>query len=205
MKSISVYLNVVLLIAVAVLYFLHFTGTSKKMEKTEDMPVREVNLAAGEANIAFVDIERLLLESLISIEMNESFDKRYRDAEAQFDLQVEQFNKEADEFRKKEEGNLFLSARSRENQRNELAIRQQQLQEQRIEYQNKILEEQQQLNEQLSDSILSYLNVYNKVQGFQYIFSKTEGGSLLIGSPELDITTDIISGLNNRYSVNKSE
>lgn len=49
---------------------------------------------------------------------------------------------------------------------------------------------------QLLDSLENFLNDYAKSKGFELILVKTPGTHL---APELDITDDIISGLNARY------
>lgn len=69
--------------------------------------------------------------------------------------------------------------------------------------QNAIAQREQQIAEQaatqqkqLLDSLENFLNDYAKSKGFDVILIKTPGTHL---APELDITDDIISGLNARY------
>ena len=54
---------------------------------------------------------------------------------------------------------------------------------------------QQQL--QLNDSIENYIKEYNKTKGYDAILFKAAG---VYFNPALDITNDIISGLNARYN-----
>jgi outer membrane protein len=44
------------------------------------------------------------------------------------------------------------------------------------------------------------LAIYNKDKGFHLILSSTFGGPLLYGHPALDITQEVLKGLNQKYS-----
>ena len=63
----------------------------------------------------------------------------------------------------------------------------------------KLAAEQQQMNAQLFDSISSFITEYNTPEKYQVILGHSIGGSMLYGSDQLDITSNIVSGLNNRY------
>ncbi|MDE6795438.1 MAG: OmpH family outer membrane protein, partial [Muribaculaceae bacterium] len=49
----------------------------------------------------------------------------------------------------------------------------------------------------VNDSILNYVKEYNSKKGYDAIFQK---GATLYINPELDITADIVEGLNARYN-----
>ena len=52
---------------------------------------------------------------------------------------------------------------------------------------------------QLRDSINSFLKEYNKTKGYSLIISNTGADNLLYADPSLNITKEIIEGLNKRY------
>lgn len=200
MKNISIVLNVVLLVAVAVLYYLHFSNADVDSKKDEPNPIRQTSLEPGGLNIAFVDLEKLLTDYKLSTELNTNFSKSQEEAQNHLEQQVSSYEKEAKAYQEKLNRGSFLNQQSAENQQKALLDRQQELKMLQMELENKLLEDQQALNIQLYDSVMNYLNMYNKNLNFQYIFSKMDGGNLLIGDPRFDITSDVVTGLNQRYS-----
>lgn len=82
----------------------------------------------------------------------------------------------------------------------QLAMKVQQLQaegeEQLARLEARILQE-------ISDELKSYLEEYNKTAGFDYIFSVQNGGQIWVGNEQLDITDDLVNGLNARYRAGK--
>lgn len=58
------------------------------------------------------------------------------------------------------------------------------------------------ITNEINDSIRSFLNDYVAQHGYDYILPKS-GNSLLYANPELDVTEDVINGLNKRYAANK--
>jgi len=56
----------------------------------------------------------------------------------------------------------------------------------------------------ISEDIVTYLEEYNSEAGFDYIFSVEPGGQVWVGNPGLDITNDIVDGLNRRHRERKT-
>ncbi|MCS6916130.1 MAG: OmpH family outer membrane protein [Chitinophagales bacterium] len=53
-------------------------------------------------------------------------------------------------------------------------------------------------NRQLEDSLSSFLAYLNADKQFRYVLSYTRGGTILYSDPELEITDQVIAGMNNR-------
>lgn len=51
----------------------------------------------------------------------------------------------------------------------------------------------------ISDEIMEFLKVYNESAGFDYIFSVQSGGQIWVGNPDLNISDEVIGGLNKRH------
>lgn len=56
----------------------------------------------------------------------------------------------------------------------------------------------------ISGEIMDFLAEYNKTAGFDYILSVQSGGQIWVGNKDLDVTQDVINGLNQRHRANKS-
>lgn len=56
---------------------------------------------------------------------------------------------------------------------------------------------------EISKELDDYLQEYNKTAGFDYILSIQSGGQVWVGNKGLDITNEIVNGLNARYRARK--
>lgn len=58
---------------------------------------------------------------------------------------------------------------------------------------------------EITKELKDYLESYNTKAGFDYIFSVQNGGQVWVGNKGLDISDDIINGLNERYLAAKGK
>ncbi len=86
----------------------------------------------------------------------------------------------------------------------ELEDLQTRIQDMRMSSQDRIDELQIKMLSDISMEIEGYLEEYNKGAGFDYIFSIQSGGQIWVGNEGLDITADILNGLNARHSAKKA-
>lgn len=56
---------------------------------------------------------------------------------------------------------------------------------------------------EITKELRDFMEQYNKTAGFDYIFSVQNGGQVWVGNEGLDISDDLISGLNERYRASK--
>jgi len=57
--------------------------------------------------------------------------------------------------------------------------------------------------QEISSELKNFLQEYNKAANFDYIFSIQDEGQIWVGNKGLDITADIVNGLNARYRAKK--
>ena len=171
MKNLSIGLNVLLLIAVIVLYILHFSGNSKSTSNQSGTVT--VN---ADAKIVYINMDTLL--------------NNYK---------VKNFDREAAEFRNKVENGGFMTRERAEQAQMDLMIKQQNLQKLQQEMTENAQREQMEINRKLYDAITNFLTEYNKAKGFQLILSTTLGGNVLFAQEGFDITNDVVNQLNEQY------
>jgi outer membrane protein len=70
---------------------------------------------------------------------------------------------------------------------------------------NKLNEESIVAQRQVLDYINQYLAEYNVGHGYQYILAKQFPGPILYGDSTLDITDEVIAGLNAKYNTTKKK
>ena len=180
MKNLSIGLNVLLLIAVIVLYILHFSGNSKSTSNQGGAVT--VN---ADAKIVYINMDTLLNNYTQSRELNEAFLKK--------------LDREAAEFRNKVENGGFMTRERAEQAQMDLMIKQQNLQKLQQEMTENAQREQMEINRKLYDAITNFLTEYNKAKGFQLILSTTLGGNVLFAQEGFDITNDVVNQLNEQY------
>ena len=190
MKNLSIGLNVLLLIAVIVLYILHFSGNSKSTSNQSGTVT--VN---ADAKIVYINMDTLLNNYTQSRELNEAFLKKLEANRTELNIKVKNFDREAAEFRNKVENGGFMTRERAEQAQMDLMIKQQNLQEMTENAQR----EQMEINRKLYDAITNFLTEYNKAKGFQLILSTTLGGNVLFAQEGFDITNDVVNQLNEQY------
>ena len=194
MKNLSIGLNVLLLIAVIVLYILHFSGNSKSTSNQGGTVT--VN---ADAKIVYINMDTLLNNYTQSRELNEAFLKKLEANRTELNIKVKNFDREAAEFRNKVENGAFMTRERAEQAQMDLMIKQQNLQKLQQEMTENAQREQMEINRKLYDAITNFLTEYNKAKGFQLILSTTLGGNVLFAQEGFDITNDVVNQLNEQY------
>ncbi len=96
--------------------------------------------------------------------------------------------------------NRMITQTSAQKKQEKLALEQQKLQQDQQIYQQDMMEKSQKLTLQILDSIKNYLRIYNEDHHYDMILtSDTLESNILLSDKSMDITPDIIKGLNKRY------
>ena len=197
MKNTSLILNVVLFVGLGVLYFLHFnSNNNSKAETTSDIIE---NATTSDVNIAFVNIDTILLKYTLAVELNDLLTKKQANMKSKLEKNARDFEKDAQIFQDKLQRGIFLTQQRAEEAQQQLLMRQQEIQKLEYDYTTQLSMEQQKMNSQLFDSVSNYIKVFNTPESFQVILGQSLTSNILYGSKQLDITNEILNGLNNRY------
>jgi outer membrane protein len=206
-KNLSVILNIVLAIAVAVLYYLHFASAPKidvpeisdqNQEATEENNELESRLSAS--SIYFVNTDSLWNSfDLVKKSQDELKIEKMR-LEGQFKTKVEAFEKEYMDLQNRATKGL-ITAEEAQRKENELMNKQQQLMELKDDLSIKLMDKEQGMNDKINKAIQDYLNKYQKEnEKVDFVLTYTSlGGGVLYGRENLDITKEIIEGLNKAH------
>ena len=197
MKNISIALNIVLTIAVGVLFFLHFSSSPKcsGQETTEGISV-------GEKNIAYIDIDSLINKYDLFYDLQSKLVESQKKSESELNSKSQAFEKEATDFQNKVQKGLITRAQAEEMQKT-LMAKEQNLYALRDQLRIKLQEEEQVMMRQLRNSIDEFLVEYNKNGQYSYILSYTFGGPVLLANKNLNITNSVIEGINKSYQKTK--
>ena len=87
----------------------------------------------------------------------------------------------------------------------------QKLQQQELEFNNYAAQKQQEIQEeqlvmmnQLGDAIQTFLNKYNEEKQYAMIITNSGGAPVITADPALDITDEVLAGLNEDYIKTKN-
>ncbi len=194
MKGTSLIVSVVLFAAVAVLYVLHFTGGKKTAG--ESVPVRNVD-ADGSLNIAYVKADSVILNYDLAQELHDDFTKKQEAYNTEYGTKRQTFEKEAAAFQEKLQRGGFLTEQRAVQERDRLVGKEQEIMKLDQDLSSKLAELQTTNNKRILDSLMNYLEVYNKANKYDYILNAS---GVLIGDEGDNLTADVLKALNERYT-----
>ncbi|MCB9187624.1 MAG: OmpH family outer membrane protein [Flavobacteriales bacterium] len=223
MKNLSLVLNGILAIAVAVLYYFQFAAPKPEVRKNT-VDAAAVDSVSSKLKIAYVNTDSLWdaykLINDIQTDLEAERAKAERKVEqrtALLEKQLEQMaielqNKMADFESKGRTMNETLRNMKMEELQSLQANAQtfsleadQEVTELRQSLQNDLLEKELKGTKKVQDNIKAFLKEYNQDYDFTYVLAySSEAGGILLGNPALDITKDVVAGLNETYDAEQA-
>lgn len=200
MKGSSFIVSIVALIAVAVLYVLYFTGKSNPAIESE---VKEALATSdGSLRIAYVKADSVILNYELAQDLHDEFSKKQEAYNSEFGTKRQSFEREAAAFQEKLQRGGFLTEQRAIQERDRLVGKEQEILQLDQELSGKLAELQSTNNKQILDSLLNYLQEYNKNKKYDYIFN---GAEILVGNEGHNITAEVLKTLNERYLKSNSK
>ena len=197
MNRISIIINSILGLGLIVLYYLHFKSSSNEGDQPIIVPPK---IAVKPAHIVYVNTDSLMDQYEYVKDMRKELEKERNQAESEFQTKYTKLENEANNLREIIEK---LSQEEAAKQQQDIFMKEQKLNEFREQMQEKLMKNEQDKNEQMLKSISEYLKKnYNKT-GYKYILGYQHGGGILYAKDSLNITSEVIEGLNAQYRANK--
>lgn len=190
-RNTNLIFNLVLLACVGVLFFLHFKPGNT--EKT--IQVAKVS-SNGKTGIAYVNADSLLANYELFKKMKGEMEEKDKRSQQEMEIKARKFEEEVGNFQKLAPS---LSRDVAEKRQIELKKKQDELLMRREELTQQLASEDKRITEELYKTIQDYLKAYTKDKPFQVVLSYSKGSSILYADENLDITKDVIEGLNKDY------
>lgn len=188
-----------LLAAACVVLFAQCDNSNKK----EENAAPATSVASSELKIAYVEIDSLMSQYQFCKDYTLELTKKGENIRATINQKARNLDSEAQDFQRKIQNNAFTQERAQQEQAR-LVKMQQDLQALQERLSNEFDAETAKYNNAMRDSITSFLKAYNKSKGFNIILSKA-GDNMLLADPALDITNEVVAGLNKRYTPAKKK
>ena len=198
MDKISYAISGVLAIAVIILFVLFFTS-----KNNSPSDIRSVKFEGGDSTaslpIAYVNVDSLLVKYQFAKDASAKLLSKYNASNNAVAQKQRTFEAEATEFQRKVQQNAFISEDRARQEGQRLQKMEADLQQMVQRLQTEFAQEQQRMNEQVTDSVRSNLELYNKTANYEVIFSDRAMDNILIAKDSYDITDEILILLNSRY------
>lgn len=196
MKNISLILNIVLLIAVAVLYYLHFSSGKPASAGSSSSE----GFVAGDIAIAYINSDTVLKYydyAKVNRDKLEAKTKKYDD---DFNTRAQGLRNEFAAYQRNVNNMTLGQVKATEE---DLAKKQQNLQMYQQRLSQEVMMEEARISKELYDRLTTFLNKYSKEKGIQVVFKYDVSSDVLQASEALDISQDVIKGLNEEFKNEK--
>jgi len=197
MKNILLTVNIILIALVGYLYYLHFqTGKSKTVQQEKTVAT---NNLTEKAKIAYIDLDSLQSNYTYYKKIKTDFEHKQSSANNEITTLQKKFQSRAAQLQQKA---ATMNQQEQANAMEEINKMQQELQTRKQGIDNDLYNYNSKMKEDILNRIQDFLKVYNKDGKYSYIFSY-EPGFMFYKDSTLNITPDVIAGLNEMYSENK--
>ena len=166
--------------------------------KMDEQPAAAESASADGLKIAYVEVDSLMTQYEFCKEFSLVLQKKGNNARNTLNQKGQQLQNAAANFQQKLQNNGFNSREQAESQQAAIQRQQQSLQELQARLENELATETAKYNEALRDSLMHFLDAYNKDKKYDLILTK-QGDNILYAAKRFDITNDVINGLNKRY------
>ena len=202
MKSFSAILQIVLVLAVAGLYILHFSNKPKEVVTGDSSKVEIAPSAitAPVGGMVFINSDSLLDNYDYFKTKKIEFEARQNRIKSELEAESTKLQKDVESYQRRAPGMTDIQRQIEEEQ---LMMRQQKLMERKDELLDKLDDEQAKSSEQLYNRLSTFLKEYNKDKNYQFILGFQKGGGILFANDSLDITANVLQGLNEQYKNEK--
>lgn len=195
MKNTPLILSIIAVVAAVVAIVLSCL-TPKAASKSTETP-QGAEAVAGD--IVYVRIDTLIMQYDMYSDLRSSFEAKATGVQDDLNKKGRKLESDIKAFENQYSKGL-LTRSAAEQQQNSLQQRQQELQNLMAQKQYEMQEEEIVLNNRIMDAIKTYLEKYNEAHGYAAILT-TSGATnvVIVGNPALDITQEVVEGLNAEY------
>lgn len=203
MKQVSLILSIIAIAAVAVFGTLSLTHKDGKVSSTVSRN-DSTAVSAVKGDIVYIQLDRILQEYDMANDLRSVVETKVQNIQAEVDRRGKKLENDVNDFQEKLNKGLMT--------RSVAEVQGQKLQQQEAEFNNfanqknnEIIEEQTVMMNQLADAIKTYLDKYNEEKQYAMILTNQGGAPVITGDPGLDITDEVLAGLNEEYVKNKNK
>jgi len=203
MKKAQVVLNVIVVVLIAVLFFLYFSGRKKQCtaNANTDCSIAKDSLGAKHPTIAYVELDSLNSQVTFIRDRKTELDGEQKSIENDYENSYRQLEAEKNNFLKR--GSAITQPEAEAFQE-KLVQQQQQVEADKQSRSQKLAEKGAKIMGDVQAKLKDFLNDYNKDKKYTYILATGTGlDYMFYKDSTLNITNDIVKGLNDKMNNSK--
>jgi outer membrane protein len=197
MKNILLIINIVLICLVGYLYYLHFNELKKPdVHSSRPEAIKGNGTTVASSKVAYIDLDSLQNNYTYYKKIKADFERKQSAANDEIGGMQKKYQARAMQLQKK---GSTMNQQEQESAMQEINKMQQDLQSRKQEIDNELYTYNSKMKEDILTRIQNFLKDYNRDGKYSYIFSY-EPGFMFYKDSTLNITPDVIEGLNTLYS-----
>ncbi len=162
-------------------------------------PAAEAAEMKAHGFIAYVELDSVIANFNMAKDKSNELEVKAKNSEAELTSKSQAFDRDVKDYQNKVQKGLITRATAAEMEQT-LAQQQQNLLARRDEMAYNLNEESVVAQRQILEYINEYLVEFNATRGYHYILAKQFPGPVLLADSSLDITAEVIVGLNAKYA-----
>ena len=172
-------------------------GFAQCSQQAAEPQQAQAPVAVSGLKIAYIDVDSLLANYAFYQDLAEEITRKEENYRLALTEENNKLQKEYAEHQKKIQNGVYSSVERAQSEENRYQKRNQALLEKSEKYSQELLAENNANSQKISETVDNFIKEYNKTHGFNLIISKA---SLLYADEALNITAEILDGLNAAYN-----
>lgn len=209
-KNYSLILNVVLVVAVGILYYFHFTQCGASCDSSGsdstnvNVPAMKMPKEIKASKVVYINSDVLNEKYDFVKDLTADAQAKQKRLEANYQSKAQKLQTDYESFQQKANAGL-MSENQIKTAQDDLMKRKEELDNMQLQL-DALMDEVANANEQVRQNVIDCIKEFNKAGQYNYIMTYTDGpgGIILLANDSLDITSEIVDGLNERYKALKS-
>lgn len=189
----------ILAVVVAAVMFASSCNTNQSAPSAQAVEAGET-AAAG--SIVYIQMDSLVNHYDMFNDLRSELEAKFEAIQEDLRKKGNAFEKSATDFQNKLNKGLLTRSQA-ETQQQALLQREQDLRNLTGQKQMEMQEEEAVMSRRVMDAIQTYLNKYNETHNYALILTSSASNPVIVGNPSLDITNDVLKGLNEEYIQSK--
>ncbi len=196
MKNAPLIISIVALLGVVLLFINKMSGDTENVSDNETTTVNK---------IAYVNMDTLVGAYNYYNDLQTAFYVKQNEKGAELDSRYRALQRKAYDISNQVKNQMMTPTKAQKMQQG-LAEEEQRILQDKQTYELELAEESQNISLEILDSIKNYVELYNKYKNYNLILTNdTLGKTVIYAEKNMDITNDIIKGLNKRYTTKGTE
>lgn len=198
MKKLPLILSIILLFAVGFLFVREF------FEKDDDnTPIENTQIErSANGRIAYVEVDTIIINFDLYFDLRDELMSKQQASEAELNAKGREYEVGAKDYEDKVRKGLVTRATAAQMEQ-DLMAQQQSLLNLRDQLQYNLAEEENVMNRRILEYIYDFLEEYSAENEFDFILGKSFGSPVMYSNSSLNITQEVLMGVNEKYQAEK--